>query len=75
MSLTPQYLKTSDMAKLIGYSGDFLLKNRGILFFENIHFFAKETNKRIDWKVERMIEWVEGEKISDKAKSVLSMVS
>lgn len=73
MSAAPQYLKTNDMAKLVGYSSDYLLKNRGILFHENIHFFTKF--KRIDWKVSLMIEWVEGKNISDKAKSILEMVS
>ena len=67
------YLKTNDMAKLIGYSGDYLLKNREILFFKGIHFFPKE--KRIDWKVDKMIEWVEGNSISDQAKNILDLVS
>ena len=69
----PLYLKTNDMAKLIGYSGDYLLKNREILFFEGIHYFPKE--KRLDWKVAKMIEWVEGNSISDKAKNILDLVS
>ena len=69
----PLYLKTNDMAKLIGYSGDYLLKNREILFFKGVHFFPKE--KRIDWKVDKMIEWVEGNSISDKAKDILDWVS
>jgi predicted AAA+ superfamily ATPase len=69
----PLYLKTNDMAKLIGYSGDYLLKNREILFFEGIHYFPKE--KRLDWKVAKMIEWVEGNSISDQAKNILDLVS
>ena len=69
----PLYLKTNDMAKLIGYSGDYLLKNREILFFEGVHFFPKE--KRIDWKVDKMIEWVEGNSLSDQAKNILDLVS
>ena len=69
----PLYLKTNDMAKLIGYSGDYLLKNREILFFKGVHFFPKE--KRIDWKVDKMIEWVEGNSLSDKAKDILDLVS
>jgi len=73
MSTNPLYLKTNDMGKLIGYSGDYLLKNRGVIFFENIHYFPK--NKRTDWKVSKMIEWVENKNISAKAKSVLEMVS
>jgi len=67
------YLKTNDMAKLIGYSGDYLLKNRDLLFFEGIHYFPKE--KRIDWKVAKMIEWVENQTLSDQAKQILDMVS
>jgi len=73
MKNNPLYLKTNDMAKLIGYSGDYLLKNRDVIFFENIHYFPK--NKRTDWKVSKMIEWVENKSISAKAKSVLEMVS
>jgi hypothetical protein len=69
----PLYLKTNDMAKLIGYSGDYLLKNREILFFKGVHFFPKE--KRIDWKVDKMIEWVEGNSLSDQAKNILGLVS
>ena len=69
----PLYLKTKDMAKLIGYSGDYLLKNREILFFEDIHYFSKE--KRINWKTSKMIEWVENQNLSDKAKEILDVVS
>ena len=69
----PLYLKTNDMAKLIGYSGDYLLKNREVLFFEGIHYFPKE--KRLDWKVAKMIEWVEGKSISNQAKNILDLVS
>jgi len=66
------YLKTSSMAKLIGYSRDYLLDNREILFFEKIHYFPKE--KRIDWKVSEMVAWVENQNLSDKAKEILDMV-
>ena len=69
----PEYLKTNDMAKLIGYSADYLLKHRGDIFFEGVHFFPKE--KRIDWKVAKMIEWVENKNISDEARHILDMVS
>jgi len=69
----PLYLKTKDMAKLIGYSGDYLLKNREVLFFKDVHFFPKE--KRIDWKVDKMIQWVENQNLSDKAKEILDVVS
>ena len=70
---SPLYLKTKDMAKLIGYSGDYLLKNREILFFEDEHYFSKE--KRINWKTSKMIEWVENQNLSDKAKEILDVVS
>ncbi len=71
--ITSQYLKTNDMAKYIGYSGDYLLKNRNILFFENIHYFSRE--KRINWKVSVMVEWIENKKISDQAKSILNLIT
>jgi len=69
----PLYLKTNDMSKLIGYSGDYLLKNREILFFEGIHYFPKE--KRIDWKVAKMVAWVENQTMSVQAKEILDLVS
>lgn len=68
----PLYLKTKDMGTLIGYSKDYLLNNREILFYEGVHYFPKA--KRIDWKVSIMIEWVENQTLSDKAKNVLSLV-
>jgi len=67
------YLKTNAMAKLIGYSGDYLLKNREVLFFEGVHYFPKE--KRLDWKVSKMIEWVENQNLSTQAKNILDLVS
>lgn len=73
MESLPLYLKTSDMANLIGYSRDYLLKYKEILFFEGIHYFSKE--KRIDWKVSKMIEWVENQTVSDKAKDIIDLVS
>jgi len=73
MKTTPLYLKTNDMAKMIGYSKDYLLKNRGILFFENIHYFSKD--KRINWKVSKILEWVENTNVSSKAKDILDLVS
>ena len=73
MSNNPLYLKTNDMAKMIGYSGDYLLKNREVTFFQGIHYFPKE--KRIDWKVDKMIEWVENKNISAQAKAILDLVS
>lgn len=69
----PLYLKTNDMANLIGYSGDYLLNNRDILFIEGIHFFPKA--KRVDWKVSKMIEWVENQNLSNQAIEILNLVS
>ena len=73
MSTNPLYLKTNDMAKLMGYSGDYLLNNRGTQFIESIHYFPK--SKRIDWKVSKMIEWVENQNLSDQAKDILDLLS
>ena len=61
------------MAKLLGYSSDYLLKYKEIIFFENTHYFPKE--KRIDWKVSKMVEWVENQTISIQAKEILNLVS
>lgn len=69
----PLYLKTNDMAKRIGYSRDYLLKNRNILFFEDVHYFPKE--KRLDWKVSKMVEWVENVNISAQVEDILNLVS
>ena len=69
----PRYLKTNDMAKLIGYSRDFLMGNREILFFKDVHYFPKK--RRIDWKVSRMIQWVEGKDTSNQALEILNLVS
>ncbi len=73
MKNTSLYLKTNDMARLLGYSGDYLLKNKEVTFFLNIHYFPKE--KRIDWKVSKMVEWVENQNISIQAKEILNLVS
>ncbi len=67
------YLQTRSMAQLIGYSKDYLLRNRGILFFEGVHYFTKP--RRTNWKVSAMIAWVEGNNLSDQAKSILDLVS
>ena len=68
----PLYLKTNDMAKLIGYSGDYLLKNREIIFMQGVHYFPKD--KRIDWKVSKILEWVENKSLSLQAKEILNLV-
>lgn len=67
------YLKTNDMAKTLGYSSDYLLDNRGVIFFEDVHYFPK--TKRINWKVDEMIAWVENKNISKQAKEILDLVS
>lgn len=61
------------MARLIGYSADFLRDNKDILFFEETHYFQKGT--RTNWKVSIMIEWVENRLISDQAKNIIDLVS
>ncbi|UFH58861.1 hypothetical protein [Sulfurovum mangrovi] len=73
MKDTPQYLKTNDMAKMIGYSKDYLLKHKGVFFFEGTHYFTKQ--KRTNWKVSSMIAWIENKNLSDKAKEILDLVS
>jgi len=70
--INSKYLKTNSMAELIGYSGDFLLKNRNVLFFENVHYFPKGS--RINWKVSELISWVENRNSSNQAKSVLDTI-
>jgi len=71
--MTPDYLKTKDMARKLGYSSDFLLKNRNLLFFEGEHFFPKDN--RIDWKVSIMIAWVENLYASTQVLEILRRVS
>lgn len=73
MKDAPQYLKTNDMARLISYSNDYLLKNKKVIFFEGTHYFTKD--KRTNWKVSNMIAWIENKNISDKAKAILDLVS
>jgi len=67
------YMKTSHMAKSLGYSSDFLLNNRELIFFEDEHYFTK--SRRIDWKIDVMIDWIENRKISTQALEILEMVS
>ncbi len=68
-----EYLPIGKMAKMTGYSPDFLRKNIGILFFEGTHFFKKQN--RSDWKVSSMIAWIENKNMSTQAKDILKMVS
>ena len=67
------YLKTKEMAKSLGYSADFLLNNRGLIFFEGEHYFPK--NKRINWKVNKMVDWIENRNVSIQALDILERVS
>jgi len=71
--MNPKYLRTRDMARMLGYSSDYLLSNRGIEFQEGLHYFPK--TKRIDWKVEKMIAWVENQNIGTHAQKILDMVT
>ena len=61
------------MAKSLGYSADFLLKNRELIFFEGEHYFTKD--KRINWKITAMIDWIENRNVSIQAQEILKMVS
>lgn len=67
-----QYLKTNDMAAYLGYSCDFLLKNREILFFKDVHYFPKD--KRTNWKVSEMVAWVENKNMTQQVKNILDWV-
>ncbi len=66
-------MKTSHMAKILGYSNDFLLNNRGIIFFEGEHYFPQD--KRINWKISAMQNWIENKSVSTQAQEILKMVS
>lgn len=67
------YMKTKQMAEVLGYSSDFLLNNRDILFFEGEHYFTQ--NKRINWKITAMTDWIENKSISTQSQEILKMVS
>ena len=67
------YMKTTHIAKVLGYSSDFLLNNRGIIFFEGEHYFTKE--RRIDWKISKMQEWIENRSLSTQSEEILKLVS
>jgi len=67
------YLKTKEMAKKLGYSTDFLLNNRELIFLKGEHYFPKK--KRINWKVDKMIEWIENRNLSIQALEILERVS
>jgi len=67
------YMKTKTMAKHLGYSSDFLLNNRGIIFFEGEHYFPQ--GNRINWKITAMTDWIENRTISIQSLEILEMVS
>jgi len=67
------YMKTTAMAKILGYSSDFLLNNREIIFFEGKHYFPQ--GNRINWKVSAMTAWIENKNVSNQAQEILKMVS
>jgi len=63
------------MAEHIGYSVDFLRKNKGSIFFEGIHYCRPLGSKRDSWIVEEMEKWALGERrVSDTAKKVLENI-
>ncbi len=67
------YVKTKFMGEILGYSPDFLLNNREILFFEGEHYFPQ--GKRINWKISAMQNWIENKSVSTQAQEILKMVS
>ncbi len=68
------YMKTKEMAKSLGYSADFLLNNRELIFFKGEHYFPQD--KRINWKIDKMVDWIENQTISStQALEILEMVS
>ncbi len=67
------YMKTTAMAKVLEYSKDFLLNNREIIFFEGEHYFTQD--KRINWKISVMTNWIENRSVSTQAQEILKMVS
>ena len=68
------YMKTRTMAKSLGYSSDFLLNNRELIFFEGEHYFTKD--RRINWKINAMTDWIENRTtVSTQVLEILQMVS
>ena len=48
-NIQPEFLSTKEMAQAIGKSSDFLNKNKGVLFFEDEHYFTSGTKHGIFW--------------------------
>ena len=71
--MSKMYVKTRQMAEILGYSNDFLLNNREIIFFEGEHYFTH--NKRINWKISKMTDWIENRNISTQSEEILKLVS
>lgn len=73
--LKPLTLPTSKMAKYVGYSADFLNKNKGVIFFKGKHYNIPSGTKRTAWVVEEMEKWALGRvKISPTAQKVLDNI-
>ncbi len=58
--MTTRYLSTGQMAKYLGLSKDFLLRNRGLLFIEGKHYFNPAGINKLLWNIEAMEVWVRG---------------
>jgi hypothetical protein len=58
-------LTTSKMAAYLGVSKDFLLKNRGKLFFKDIHYYKPAGLNKLLWNVKEMEKWARGEENSN----------
>ena len=60
-----KYLSTGQMAKYLGISKDFLLKNQGILFIKGKHYFMPDGINKYLWEVSVMEKWARGENTID----------
>ena len=57
--MQPQFVTTSAMAKIIGYSKDWLDQRvKDGTLVEGVHFVRKESGHR-RWKVRKMLEWMD----------------
>ena len=74
--MKPKGLSTGKMAEYLGISKDFLTDNKGILFFEGIHYTIPRGMKHPRWKVEAMEKWFNNmeDNISETAKQVLENI-
>jgi hypothetical protein len=53
------FMKTSDMARYLGVSIDWLKKSKRKLFKEGEHYHSP-TEKMTLWDVDKMVKWVRG---------------